>query len=59
VLTTFLSYGDVDSRRQGEIISGLGNKQEASSSFTDFEAMAKALFKQMREAESVALVTSK
>lgn len=47
VLTTFLSYGDIDPRRQGEIIRGLGKQLEASS--TDFEAMVKALFKQMRE----------
>lgn len=46
VLTTFLSYGQVQGTRQGEIIRGLG--MPATSGQTDMTALAKALFKEMQ-----------
>lgn len=48
VLTTFLSYGDVDCRRQGEIIKYLGKPQETLQ--PDVDALANALFQRMRQA---------
>jgi hypothetical protein len=47
VLTTFYSYGDVSSRRQGELIHGLG-KPQASQAMT-LEDMAEVLVRKMRE----------
>ena len=48
VLTTFLSYGQVESPRQGEIIRGLGTPQVAGQ--TDVSELAKALVREMRGA---------
>lgn len=48
VLTTFLSYGQVESARQGEIIRGLATPQLAMQ--PDVSALAKALAREMREA---------
>ena len=47
VLTTFISYGEVDCRRQGEIIKHLGATQEQNSD--DMSILAKALLQQIRE----------
>ena len=47
VMTTFLSYGQVDGRRQGEIIRDLAAPQLAAP--TDVSELAKALMKEMRE----------
>lgn len=49
VLTTFLSYGEVAVRRQGEIIRGLATPQHAMQS--DFSEIAKAVVREMRESE--------
>ena len=46
VLTTFLSYGQVESPRQGEIIRGLGTPQVAGQA--DVSELAKALVREMR-----------
>ena len=46
VLTTFLSYGQVESPRQGEIIRGLGTPQIAGQA--DVSELAKALAREMR-----------
>jgi integrase len=46
VLTTFLSYGQVESPRQGQIIRGLGAPQVAVQ--PDVNALAKALMREMR-----------
>jgi hypothetical protein len=46
VLTTFLSYGQVESPRQGQIIRGLGAPQVASQ--PDVSELAKALMREMR-----------
>jgi integrase len=48
VLTTFLSYGGVDGRRQGEIIKGLGKSAPQVGSNVD--ELAEALFRRFREA---------
>ncbi len=42
VLTTFYSYGDVDCRRQGEIIEGLGKLRTGRQDF-DVDSLAEAL----------------
>lgn len=47
VLTTFLSYGQVESPRQGEIIRGLATPRHAMQS--DFSEIAKAVVREMRE----------
>jgi hypothetical protein len=47
VLTTFLSYGQVESPRQGAIIRGLANPQVAVQS--DVSELAKALMREMRD----------
>ncbi len=47
VLTTFLSYGQVQSSRQGEIIRGLGMPQVAAQ--PDVNALAKAVVREMRD----------
>ncbi len=47
VLTTFLSYGQVESPRQGEIIRGLGTPQVAMQQ--DVSELAKALVREMRD----------
>lgn len=49
VLTTLYSYGEVSSRRQGEIIVALGKSREAAS--LDTAAIAKALARELRTAE--------
>jgi hypothetical protein len=46
VLTTFLSYGQVESRRQGEIIRGLATPQVDVQA--DVSELAKALVREMR-----------
>ncbi len=45
VLTTFLSYGQVESPRQGEIIRGLGTPQVAGQA--DVSELARALVREM------------
>lgn len=47
VLTTFLSYGEVPSDRQGEIIRALATPQEAVQS--DADRIAEAVFKKFRD----------
>ena len=47
VLTTFLSYGQVESPRQGQIIQALGVPQAAEQ--RDFSEIAKAVVREMRE----------
>jgi integrase len=47
VLTTFLSYGQVESARQGEIIRGLATPQLAMQ--PDVSELAKALVREMRD----------
>jgi integrase len=54
VLTTFLSYGQVESSRQGEIIRGLGTSREAGHA--DVSELAKAVVREMRESGVGALV---
>ena len=49
VLTTFLSYGEVAGRRQGEIIRGLAIPRQSMQS--DFSEIAKAVVREMRESE--------
>lgn len=49
VLTTFLSYGGVDCRRQGELIKGLGKPSGASDASLD--ALADALCRRMSAAK--------
>ncbi len=56
VLTTFLSYGQVESRRQGEIIRGLGTPQLAAQS--DVSVLAKALARELRDSGMGTLVDS-
>ncbi len=46
VLTTFLSYGQIENLRQGEIIRGLATPQVAMQS--DVSELAKALVREMR-----------
>ncbi len=48
VLTTFLSYGEVQSERQGEIVRELA--LPASQDLTSSEAIAEALFRRFRNA---------
>lgn len=50
VLTTFLSYGEVAPRRQGEIIQGLGKPRASAAIEQDVQALAKALMREMRDA---------
>jgi integrase len=47
VLTTFLSYGEIDCHRQGEIIRGLAAPQQAIR--PDAKEIAEAVFKRLRE----------
>ncbi len=47
VMTTFSSYGQVESTRQGEIIRGLGMPQVAAQ--PDVNAFAKAVVREMRD----------
>ena len=47
VLTTFLSYGQVESQRQGEIIRGLDMPQVAGQA--NVNELAKALMREMRD----------
>jgi len=47
VMTTFTSYGEVASQRQGEIIKGLANPQQAVQ--PDADDIAEALFKRLRD----------
>ena len=49
VLTTFLSYGQVESPRQGEIIRSLGSPQLALQ--PDVSELAKALVREMRSSD--------
>ncbi len=49
VLTTFLSYGQVESPRQGEIIRGLGTPQVTGQA--DVSQLARALVREMRVVE--------
>ncbi len=49
VLTTFLSYGQVESPRQGEIIRGLGTPQVAGQA--GVSELARALVREMRGVE--------
>ena len=49
VLTTFLSYGEVAGRRQGEIIRGLATPRHSMQS--DFSEIAKAVVRELRESE--------
>lgn len=49
VLTTFRSYGEVSTRRQGELIKGMG-VTKPSSSMPDPSEWAKAVVREMREA---------
>ena len=46
VMTTFLSYGQVESPRQGEIIRGLAGPQVGRQA--DVSELAKALMREMR-----------
>lgn len=48
VLTTFTSYGEVQPRRQAEIIHGLGKPQAMSAIPADVQMLAKALAQEMR-----------
>jgi integrase len=54
VLTTFLSYGSVGSRRQGEIIQGLARPQHSTQ--PHMSELAKALVREMRNAGAEPLV---
>ena len=54
VLTTFLSYGQVESPRQGEIIRGLAAPQLAGQA--DVSALARAVVREMRESGVGSLV---
>lgn len=47
VLTTFLSYGQVETPRQGEIIRGLGTPQVSGQA--DVSELARALVREMRD----------
>ena len=47
VLTTFLSYGQVDTPRQGEIIKNLGNPERANTA-TDVGELARALARELK-----------
>jgi len=47
VLTTFTSYGEVSSQRQGEIIRGLATPQQAVP--TGADEIAEAVFKKLRD----------
>jgi len=50
VLTTFLSYGQVESARQGEIIRGLAVPKLAAQA--DVTGLAKALMRELRESSA-------
>ena len=54
VLTTFLSYGQVESPRKGEIIRGLATPQVTMQ--PDVKELAKALAREMRDSEVGSLV---
>jgi len=47
VLTTFYSYGEVQDRRQAEIIQQLGSPREKSDLGVDADAIVEALFRKM------------
>lgn len=49
VLTTFNSYGQVESQRQGEIIKDLAKPQPATT--TDADEIAKAVVRELRQSE--------
>ena len=53
VLTTFLSYGEVGNRRQGEIIQGLARPQQAVQ--PNLRELAKELAREIRDAEAETL----
>lgn len=55
VLTTFLSYGQVESPRQGEIISGLGTPQVSGQA--DVSEIVRAVVREMRGAGVGSVVT--
>ncbi|MBL1261754.1 MAG: tyrosine-type recombinase/integrase [Thiotrichaceae bacterium] len=48
VLTTFFSYGEVQPKRQGEIIQQLGVPREVANQSIDTEAIAKAVAREMK-----------
>ena len=50
VLTTFLSYGEVSKRRQGEIIEHLRSPQHSTQ--TDVEKIAKAVAHELRNSKT-------
>jgi hypothetical protein len=49
VLTTFCSYDEVSSRRQQEILEGLGSPTRSAE--TDFEKIAKAVAQELRKSK--------
>ncbi len=52
MLTTFYSYGQVGTRRQGEIIQGLGGERKSEQ--PDVEAFAEAVARHLqRKGESL------
>ena len=53
VLTTFLSYGEVGNRRQGEIIQGLARPQQTVQ--PNLRELAKELVREIRDAEAETL----
>jgi hypothetical protein len=55
-MTTFTSYGAVSARRQAEIIRDL--IKPATDSASDVETLAKALVRQMREAQATITAAS-
>lgn len=55
VLTTFLSYGSVAQGRQGEIIKNLSVQPTAPSTASNADDIARALFRQFRDAGVIAL----
>jgi integrase len=55
VLTTFLSYGQLESSRQGEIIRGLAATPQLATQ-PDFSELAKAVVREMRDSGVGALV---
>jgi integrase len=49
VLTTFLSYGEVECQRQGEIIRDLAKPERSMRTDGDVDKIAEAVFKKFRE----------
>jgi len=49
VLTTFYSYGEVQSRRQAELIQQLGKPREAVNETINTDAIAKAVAREMKK----------